>query len=79
MRDPDPVPESRGSLVPPVRYPPTEIGVATPEPPVPPSLVARRRREPGLLRLVRMIAAIPLDLADALVAALRESRASRPG
>ena len=33
MRDEyEPVPEPRGSLVPPPRYPPTAVGAATPEP-----------------------------------------------
>lgn len=55
--EPVPQPEPRGALVPPPRYPPTAVGVATPPPPREPrrwaSEQAMRGPRPALWRLLR--------------------------
>ena len=69
----DPTPESHGALVPPVRHPPTAVGVATPPPPRPPRPV---RVEPQGSWLVRAIGAgvtAVLDAADTMGDALRSA------
>lgn len=74
----DPVPEPGGSLRPPIRYPPTAVGVATPPPPQPPvASRSERRRAPGLFRFLRRLASVPLALADLLAEALLARRARR--
>ena len=71
----DPLPEPRGSLRPPVRHPPTAVGIATPPPsPEPMGVGLARRREPALIRFLRRLACVPLDLADALVDTVRIGR-----
>jgi hypothetical protein len=68
MKSEGPLPEPRGSLPPPVRHPPTAVGLATPPPPAPiPSVSGRRPRGSPLVRFLRRLAMIPLDLADGLV------------
>lgn len=67
-----PIPDARGGRKPPDKQPPTAVGTLTPPPPSPvPRGVQRFRRESGLLHLLRRLAAIPLDLADRLAAALK--------
>lgn len=65
-----PEPEPSGSLIPPIRRPPTAVGLATPPAPEH-SRAPQRRAEPRLLRFIRRLAIIPLELADALVGAMR--------
>ena len=63
--DSTPVPEPRGSLVPPARRPPTAIAIATPEPPRPPIVRGTRQAGmPAFLRFVRETVNVVLDIAD---------------
>lgn len=64
-----PKPEPSGSRRPPVRHPPTALATETPPPPPRPSLV-RRKTESGLIRFLRRLALVPLDMADSVAAAI---------
>lgn len=67
MRDPQPIPEPRGALVPPRKVPPTAVGLLTPDP-------APERFVPpggGLGRGFRRLVERMLDLADEVASEVR--------
>ena len=70
-----PIPEERGALVPPTRYPPTAIGLLTPQPP------ERNRgtvREPGLAAFLRRAVSASLDFADRVAGEVRRVLSRSP-
>ena len=69
----EPTPEPRGSLVPPVRHPPTTAAVQTPPPPPRPRRVAPAERGPWLLRALGGLVSAALDAADSVADAVREA------
>ena len=74
----DPIPESRGALVPPVHHPSTAVATATPPPP--PRLVrAQVERAPWLLRTLGGLVSAALDAADAVGDTIREAAGLGPG
>ena len=76
--EPTPLPEPRGSLVPPVRRPPTAIATATPEPPRPPVVRRSTRRGPAFLRAMRDAMNVVLDVADDVADSVAEALGVRP-
>ena len=78
MKPEGPLPEPSGSLRPPVRLPPTAVGLATPPPPAPIPSSSRKRGESALMRLLRHLAMVPFDLADLLAAKLAGPRTPSP-
>lgn len=77
MHGDHPIPEPSGSLRPPVRHPPTAVGLATPPAPDP-SVPHQQRSNSPLLRFVRRLAMVPMDLADWLATSILRRKQHSP-
>ena len=72
MREFSPIPDPSGALQPPNRYPPTAVGVDTPEPdPAPAPFRRARQRHSFLRRVLNLAVGVPVYGAVLAVRALR--------
>src|SRR5688500_3329510 len=80
MPDDTPLPETRGSLLPPTRHPPTALAVSTPPPPRRPrSLAVRPPAAPPTRRFAAEAVEFVFDRADAIGDGIAKLFGLRPG